>query len=164
MNATSWAELLVGVALCLVLAWVALIVTLATLRPSRGMLREAPRLLPDALRLLRRLLADRKLPRSVRWRAGLVLGYLALPIDLVPDFIPVLGYADDAIVVTLVLRSLIRRAGPQAVRRHWPGTEDGFVALCRLTGMREQPTLQKATAERPARDPDAATERAARSA
>ena len=65
-----------------------------------------------------------------------MLGYLALPIDLVPDFIPVLGWADDVIVVTLVLRSLVRRAGAPAVRRHWPGTDDGFAALCRLTGLR----------------------------
>lgn len=147
MTGTSWAEVLVGAALCLVLVWVALIVALAALRPSRGVLREAPRLLPDALRLLRRLLADRELPRGVRWRAGLVLGYLALPIDLVPDFIPVLGHADDAIVVTLVLRSLARRAGAAAVRRHWPGTDDGFAALCRLTGMREPPEVEPAAAD-----------------
>nr|WP_307850273.1 DUF1232 domain-containing protein [Saccharopolyspora sp. HNM0986] len=140
MNALSWGELLAGTAGCLVLAWVALVAALvaalATSSPSRGVLREAARLLPDSLRLLRRLLADRDAPRGVRWRVGLVLGYLALPIDLVPDFIPVLGWADDVIVVTLVLRSLVRRAGAPAVRRHWPGTDDGFAALCRLTGLR----------------------------
>jgi uncharacterized membrane protein YkvA (DUF1232 family) len=53
----------------------------------------------------------------------------------VPDFIPVIGYADDAIIVAAVLRSVVRRAGLQAVERHWPGTEDGFAALCRLTGL-----------------------------
>jgi uncharacterized membrane protein YkvA (DUF1232 family) len=135
MSAQSWTELLVGAALCLVLLWAAFLGALATLRPDRGVLREAPRLLPDALRLLRRLLADGQLPRGVRWRAALVLGYLALPIDVVPDFIPLLGFADDAIVVVLVLRSMVRRAGVPAVRRHWPGTEDGFASLCRLTGL-----------------------------
>lgn len=139
MSAQSWTELLAGAALGLVLLWVAFLGALATLRPDRGTLREAPRLLPDALRLLRRLVTDGQLPRGVRWRAGLVLGYLALPIDLVPDFIPVLGFADDAIVVVLVLRSMVRRAGVPALRRHWPGTEDGFAALCRLTGLPHTP-------------------------
>jgi uncharacterized membrane protein YkvA (DUF1232 family) len=104
-------------------------------KPARGQLTEALRLLPDLLRLLRRLAADRTLPRGVRVRLGLLLAYLAVPFDLIPDFIPVLGYADDAIIVTAVLRSTVRRAGLDAVRRHWPGTDDGFAALSRLTGL-----------------------------
>ncbi|GAA5026060.1 hypothetical protein GCM10023317_73160 [Actinopolymorpha pittospori] len=64
--------------------------------------------------------------------------YLAIPIDLIPDFIPILGYADDAIIVTLVLRSVVRHAGLDAVQRHWPGTPDGFTALTRLTGLHHQ--------------------------
>jgi uncharacterized membrane protein YkvA (DUF1232 family) len=112
-----------------------LIATLALVRPRGGLLREALRLLPDVLRLVRRLATDRDLPRGVRVRLGLLLAYLAFPIDLVPDFVPVLGYADDAIIVMLVLRSVVRRAGLEAVRRHWPGTEDGFAVLCRLTGL-----------------------------
>ncbi|MGV9623692.1 DUF1232 domain-containing protein [Streptomyces tendae] len=59
--------------------------------------------------------------------------YLALPIDLIPDFLPVIGYADDAILVAFTLRSVARRAGVDAVRAHWPGTDDGFAALARLT-------------------------------
>jgi uncharacterized membrane protein YkvA (DUF1232 family) len=66
------------------------------------------------------------------------LVYLAIPLDLIPDFIPILGYADDAIVVTAVLRSVVQRAGLGAVRTHWPGTNDGFTALCRLTGLTTQ--------------------------
>jgi uncharacterized membrane protein YkvA (DUF1232 family) len=104
-------------------------------RPRGGLLREALRLLPDVLRLVRRLAADPDLPRGVRIRLGLLLVYLAFPIDLIPDFIPILGYADDAIIVTAVLRSVVRRAGLAAVRRQWPGTDDGFTALCRLTGL-----------------------------
>ena len=68
-------------------------------------------------------------------RLGLLLAYLAMPVDLIPDFIPILGYADDAIIVTVVLRSVVRRAGIDAVRAHWPGTDDGFTALTRLTGI-----------------------------
>ena len=126
-------DLLIGVAAALVLAWAALVVALLVVRPRGGLLREALRLLPDVLRLVRRLAADRTLPRGVRIRLGLLLAYLALPIDLVPDFIPVLGYADDAIIVSAVLRSVVRRAGLDAVRAHWPGTDDGFAALARLT-------------------------------
>jgi uncharacterized membrane protein YkvA (DUF1232 family) len=79
--------------------------------------------------------ADRILPRGVRVRLALLPAYLAVPTDLIPDFIPVLGYADDAIIVTAVLRSVVRRAGLDAVRAHWPGTDDGFTALTRLTGL-----------------------------
>ncbi|WP_084955619.1 YkvA family protein [Thermoactinospora rubra] len=132
----SWAwDLVIGVAVALAVAWLVLIAALAFLRPRGGLPREALRLLPDVLRLVRRLAADRDLPGGVRVRLALLLAYLAVPIDLVPDFIPVLGYADDVIVVTVVLRSVVRRSGLEAVRRHWPGTDDGFAALCRLTGL-----------------------------
>ncbi len=63
--------------------------------------------------------------------------YLASPIDLIPDFIPVVGYADDVIVV---LRGVVRRAGLPAVRAHWPGTDDGFTALTRITGLSDRVT------------------------
>lgn len=130
-----WVQTLIGLAIALVLAWAALVAALLIGRPKGALLREAMRLLPDLLRLLRRLAADRSLPRGVRVRLGLLMAYLAVPIDLIPDFIPVLGYADDAIIVTLVLRSTVRRAGLDAVRAHWPGSADGFAALCRLTGL-----------------------------
>jgi len=131
----SWWELLFGIAAGLVLAWVALVAVLVIVRPRSGRLREAVRLLPDVLRLLPRLAADGSLPRGVRVRLALLLAYLACPFDLVPDFIPVLGYADDAIIVAAVLRSVVRHAGVPAVERHWPGTHDGFAALCRVTGL-----------------------------
>jgi uncharacterized membrane protein YkvA (DUF1232 family) len=81
-------------------------------------------------------------PRGIRIRLGLLSAYLALPIDLIPDFVPILGYADDAIIVTAVLRSVVRRAGVDAVRVHWPGTDDGFIALARLTGINGPTTTQ----------------------
>ncbi len=133
VTGSFWWDLLIGAAAALLLAWAALVVALIVVRPRGGLLREALRLLPDVLRLVRRLAADQTLPRGVRIRLGLLLAYLALPIDLVPDFIPVLGYADDAIIVSAVLRSVVRRAGLEAVRAHWPGTDDGFAALARLT-------------------------------
>ncbi|MEV5409457.1 DUF1232 domain-containing protein [Thermopolyspora sp. NPDC052614] len=131
MTGSWWLDTLLGVLAGLATAWIALITALALTRPRHGMLSEAVRLLPDALRLIRRLAADPALPRGVRTRLALLLAYLAFPIDLVPDFIPVLGYADDAIIVAVVLRSVVRRAGLPAVRRHWPGSDDGFAALCR---------------------------------
>ena len=130
-----WWDILIGIGAGVLLAWVALIVALVIVRPRGGLLRESLQLLPDLLRLLPRLAADRTLPRSMRVRLALLLAYLASPIDLVPDFIPVVGYADDAIIVAAVLRSVAHHAGIAAVQRHWPGTSDGFAALCRLTGL-----------------------------
>lgn len=135
MTGHWWLGLLISLVLGLALVWALLIGTLAVIRPRGGLLREALRLLPDVIRLVHRLAADRSLPRGVRIRLGLLLAYLASPIDLVPDFIPVLGYADDAIVVTVVLRGVVRRAGLDVVRSRWPGTDDGFAVLCRLTGL-----------------------------
>jgi uncharacterized membrane protein YkvA (DUF1232 family) len=135
VTGSSWPGLLAGAGAALLLAWLVLVVMLVRARPRGALLAEALRLLPDVLRLIRRLAADPDLPRAVRFRLGALLVYLALPVDLIPDFIPVLGYADDAIIVTAVLRSVVRRAGAGAVRAHWPGTDDGFAALARLTGL-----------------------------
>jgi uncharacterized membrane protein YkvA (DUF1232 family) len=121
----------VGVAL----AYVALVAALLLAKPKGKLLVEALRLLPDLLRLLRRMAADADVPRAARLRLWLLLGYLAIPFDLVPDFVPVLGYADDAIIVSLTLRSVVRRGGAPLIRRHWPGTDDGLAALARLTGL-----------------------------
>jgi uncharacterized membrane protein YkvA (DUF1232 family) len=124
-----------SIAFGLAVTYLVLLGALLLVRPKGNLLGEALRLLPDLLRLLRRLAADRSVPRAARVRLWLLLGYLATPIDLVPDFVPVLGYADDAIIVSLVLRSVVRRAGASVVRGHWPGTDDGLAALGRLTGL-----------------------------
>lgn len=132
---TWWGDALIGLAAALLLSWLVLVVALLVMRPRGNLLKEALRILPDLLRLIPRLAGDKTLPRGVRVRLALLVVYLALPIDLIPDFIPVLGYADDAIIVTVVLRSVVRHAGLDAVRAHWPGTDDGFDALVRLTGL-----------------------------
>lgn len=128
-------RILLGVAVGLAVAWAMLVVFLLVARPKGSRLKEALRLLPDTLRLLRRLAADRTSPRTVRLRLWMLFAYLATPIDLVPDFIPVLGYADDAIIVSVALRSVVRRAGPDVIRRHWPGTDDGLAALWKIAGL-----------------------------
>ena len=135
MTSSFWWDLLLSLCGTLIIAWIALVTALVIIRPRHGLLRPAVRLLPDVLRLIRRLAGDDALPRGIRVRLALLLGYLALPFDLIPDVIPVIGYADDAIIIIAVLRSVVRRAGIDAVRVHWPGTEDGFAVLARLTGI-----------------------------
>lgn len=134
----AW-EIGLGLAGGLLLAWLALGAALFAVRPRGGALREAVRLLPDLLRLVGRLAADRSLPAGVRVRLALLGVYLAMPFDLIPDFVPVVGYADDAIAVAWTLRSVTRRAGLATVRRHWPGTDDGFAALARLCRLDRPP-------------------------
>lgn len=126
--------MLTAVLASLLLLWLVLLVVLWRAAPEQTRRRDALRLLPDVIRLVRRLAGDHSLPRGVRVRLLLLLAYLAFPVDLVPDFIPVLGYADDAIAVLLVLRSVARSAGPEALERHWPGTPDGLAAVRRLVG------------------------------
>lgn len=135
----TWWQLLLGVVAGLALVYAVLLVLLwgyARAHPDTVGLRDALRLLPDLLRLLRRLLADRTLPAGVRVRVALLVAYLVVPFDLVPDVVPVIGYADDAVVVALVLRSVVRRAGVEALRRHWPGTPEGLSVVLRLAGVR----------------------------
>lgn len=108
----------------------------ARAHPETVTARDALRLLPDVLRLVRRLAADPAVPRTVRIRLVLLLVYLASPVDLVPDVVPVIGYADDAVLVALVLRSVVRHAGPDALTRHWPGTPAGLELVRRLVGVR----------------------------
>jgi uncharacterized membrane protein YkvA (DUF1232 family) len=124
-------KVVVGLAIGLAMAWVLLVIFLLLYKPKDLVVKEVMRLVPDTLRLLKRLAADGSLPRGVRIRLWLLFGYLVMPIDLIPDFLPVIGYADDAIIVAAVLRSVVRCAGPDAVRRHWPRTADGLAALCR---------------------------------
>ncbi len=129
---------LVAAACGLVVAWVVLVVVLYVLGRRSGdptSLQEALRLAPDVVRLLRRLAGDPTLPWGLRVRLLLLLGYLLSPVDLVPDFVPVVGYADDALVVALVLRSVVRCAGTEALDTHWPGTPQGLLAVRRLAGL-----------------------------
>jgi len=114
------------------LLWLVLLGVLWRCRPDDLRLADALRLLPQVVGLLRRLAGDRHLPAGVRVRLVLLLAYLALPFDLVPDVVPVLGQLDDVVVVLLVLRSVVRAAGPQALERHWRGTPAGLAAVRRL--------------------------------
>lgn len=128
-----WSQWLGSLLASLLVTWLALLVALWILKPDQRRLSEAVRLLPDVIRLITRLARDETIPIRVRARLWAVLGYLAFPIDLVPDFIPIIGYADDAIIVTMTLRSVVRKAGIDKVAEHWPGTPEGLDSLRRLT-------------------------------
>jgi len=94
---------------------------------------------PDCLVLFRRLLGDDRVPRRSKLLLGALIGYLAMPIDLVPDFIPVVGQLDDAIIVALVLRTVLRAGGPDLLREHWPGPAASLNVLTRLAYGPAQP-------------------------
>jgi uncharacterized membrane protein YkvA (DUF1232 family) len=94
--------------------------------------RALARFVPDCVVLFKRLLAD---PRVEWWRKALlvvVIVYLASPIDLVPDFIPVAGQLDDAILVVIALRVLLRGSGPRLLAEHWPGPRQSLLVLLRF--------------------------------
>jgi len=95
--------------------------------------RAVTRLMPHCMLLGRRLLGDPRVLLRHKVALGLVVGYLAMPIDLVPDFIPLIGYLDDAALVVVVLRALVRRSGPGLLREHWPGSTRGLELVLRLT-------------------------------
>ena len=89
--------------------------------------------IPDCVVLFRRLLGDDRVPRGRKLLLLAMIAYLAMPFDLVPDFIPVAGQLDDAIIVVLVLRTILRAGGPDLLGEHWPGPSQSLNALMRLT-------------------------------
>lgn len=123
---------LVGLFVAAIVLWLVVLVAYLVLRPQQGTLSDAVRLVPDAIRLIHRLARDKRVDRWSRLRLLMLLVYLASPIDLVPDVIPVLGYADDLLLIAVVVRGVIRRAGPEIVRGHWPGTPEGLARVAKL--------------------------------
>jgi uncharacterized membrane protein YkvA (DUF1232 family) len=97
-------------------------------------MRALVRFVPDCLVLFRRLVGDPRLPRRRKLLLGAVAAYLAFPLDLIPDFLPVIGQLDDALVVALALRSIARAAGPEMLREHWPGPDSSLRTVLRLAG------------------------------
>lgn len=136
---TEWWQIALSILGGLALLWLALVLFLwieQRRHPEGASLRDVLRLAPDVARLLRRLASDRTVSIGVRIWLGVLLVYLLSPIDVIPDFIPVLGFADDALVVAIALRFATRRAGSNAIERHWPGTPEGLAAVLRLAGLR----------------------------
>jgi uncharacterized membrane protein YkvA (DUF1232 family) len=94
--------------------------------------RALARFIPDSTILVHRILRDRRVPRRSKILLGALLAYLAFPIDLVPDFIPVAGQLDDAILMALVLRSVLRSTGKDLLEEHWPGPRASLNVLMRF--------------------------------
>ena len=118
-------------------------------RPRDGSLGSSPpaggssedrlvRLVPDCVVLFRRLARDPRLARRYKLVLLGAAAYLAMPIDLIPDFIPVLGQLDDALVVALALRAVVRGAGADLVAEHWPGSAGSLAVVERLAGARRR--------------------------
>jgi uncharacterized membrane protein YkvA (DUF1232 family) len=89
--------------------------------------------IPNVARLFRDLLRDERVPRSSKGLLILGAAWIASPIDLIPEFLPGIGPLDDVVVAGLVLRHLVRRAGPDVVRDHWRGDPRALGLLLRLT-------------------------------
>jgi uncharacterized membrane protein YkvA (DUF1232 family) len=116
-------------------AWVVLVLFLA-LAGRRSAAREAVAVVPNLARLFRGLLRDPRVPRSSKLLLAVAAAWIASPIDLIPEFVPVVGPLDDALVAALVLRRLVRSAGPEVVAEHWPGDPATLDRLLRLAGRR----------------------------
>ena len=132
MTPAGW--LLAGLAASLALY--ALSVVGLILAGRRSDARALAGFIPDCVVLVRRLLSDPRVPRRSKLLLALLIAYLAMPFDLVPDFIPVAGQLDDAILVALVLRTILRDSGEALLREHWPGPEQSLRILQRLTSRR----------------------------
>ena len=101
---------------------------------GRADLRAVAGFVPDCAVLFARLLRDRRVPRRSKALVAALIPYLALPFDLIPDFVPVAGQLDDAILVVFVLRRVVRRTGPELLRELWPGPEASLRVLLRAAG------------------------------
>ena len=129
----SW-PIVVAVLLGIVALWLVLLAIFWALRPKGASTRELIRLIPDVLRLLRSLISDRATPLDVRIVLVGLVAWVVSPIDLIPEFIPVLGPLDDVVVAVVAMRYVRRRVGIDDLRARWTGTPDGFALLARVIG------------------------------
>ena len=125
---------LLGIVIALVALWAALLVLFWALRPRGVPAREIVRVVPDVLRLLRSLIGDRGVPLDVRVVLVGLVAWILSPVDLIPEFIPVLGPLDDVVVAVVAMRYVRRRIGVEELRERWRGSDDGFALLVRVIG------------------------------
>jgi uncharacterized membrane protein YkvA (DUF1232 family) len=124
--------LLLAICLALYLALVGLLLIFGRRTDARALAG----FVPDCIRMIRRLVAAPETSGAQRLALLGLIGYLALPFDLIPDFIPVAGVLDDAILVALALRWLVRSRGEEAIREAWPGPESSLNVVLGLVGRR----------------------------
>ena len=124
--------LLVGLATALAGAFAVLLIAAAVAAPRDMPAADLLRVYPDVLGLLIRLCRDPRVARPVRWRLLVAVAYNVQPINLIPDFIPVVGMLDNVAVAAWAVRSAVRRSGPEVVLSQWRGSPAGFALLCRL--------------------------------
>ena len=124
----EWLVISLGIFLAIYAAFIAWLV----LRGRREDARAFATFIPDCIVLVTRLARDPRVPRRRKFLLFAVVAYLSLPFDLVPDFIPVAGQLDDAIIVALVLRQFIRAGGEPMMRELWPGPERSLALILRL--------------------------------
>ncbi len=88
--------------------------------------------MPDCAILFKRLLRDPRVPRRAKATLALAIPYLVMPLDLIPDFIPVVGQLDDALVVIAVFGYVARTAGREVIEELWPGSARGLRVVLAL--------------------------------
>ena len=93
------------------------------------------RALPDLVRLMARLVGDPLLPRAAKIALAAAMVYLASPIDLIPDFIPLVGYLDDLLVAALLVDGILNWVDRGLVLKYWPGSPDSLERLARAARM-----------------------------
>jgi uncharacterized membrane protein YkvA (DUF1232 family) len=130
MTSLQWGLIVVGALLLTYAGLVALLVGVGR-KADAGALA---RFVPDCIVLFRRLLSDPRISRRRKLVLLALVAYLAVPLDLIPDFIPIAGQLDDAIIAGLVLRTVLRAAGTDVIRDHWPGPEPSLNTVLRLAG------------------------------
>ena len=123
-----------GIVGSLLAVWLLFVAVLWLFRPRDVRLDQLVRIVPDVLRLIRQLIGDRSVPFGVRVAVGGLLLWFLNPIDLIPEFIPVLGPLDDVVVAVIVLRYVRRRLGDDGLRQRWPGTPEGYALLSGVLG------------------------------
>ena len=135
MSAPHW---VLPAAACVLLVYAGLVVALIV-AGRRESARDLVRFIPDCIGLVRRLLGDPRVPPRHKLLLGAVVGYLAFPVDLVPDFIPVVGHVDDVLVVMLALRVVLSGSGNHLLRQHWRGPESSLAIVLRFAGGQSPP-------------------------
>ena len=129
--------LLASIVVGVIAVWALLLVLFWVFRPRGVAAREIVRIVPDVVRLIRDLITDRTTPIDVRVVLVGLLVWIVSPIDLIPEFIPVLGPLDDVVVAIVAMRFTRRRLGTERLRARWRGTADGLAMLERLIGTSE---------------------------